>query len=417
MRSFRKSAFVIWALLLSAQLYAQAAYERDYPAIAYADTETMDAATALFADIEAGRVRLEHRNERGYLESLLALLNIDPSSQLLVFSKTARKSRFVTPESPRAVYFNDEVYVGYVPDTNTLEIASMDPQLGPVFFDIPQDAESTPLLNRETNRCLRCHDSFTNTGGGTPRFMMSSVLADANGTIASHEVSVITKDSTPLNRRWGGWYVTGLHGQQPTMANLIYQGGVSVNDLDLLANGNKLSLDGLVDTRPYLTEHSDIVALLVMQHQIEVQNVITKASWDYRQLLAEQASVSSERLAELAQPLLDALVMANEVPLTDQIQGVSGYAEYFQNLGPFDERGRSLRELDLNQRVFTYPLSYLIYSDAFAALPTELHTYLLERLYEILSADSDPLDYPHLDAQTRSAILEIVNSTAPGFFL
>tara|TARA_R110000824_G_scaffold7892_4_gene35823 strand:+ start:46368 stop:47621 length:1254 start_codon:yes stop_codon:yes gene_type:complete len=417
MNSFRKLTLVICALLVPAILYAQTAYERDYPAIAYADTETRDAATALFADIAAGRVRLEHRTERGYLESLLALLNIDPSSQLLVFSKTARKSRFVTPESPRALYFNDEVYVGYVPDTNTLEIASMDPQLGPVFFDIPQDAESELALNRETSRCLRCHDSMTNTGGGTPRFMMSSVLADSNGTIVSHEVSIITRDSTPLNRRWGGWYVTGLHGQQPTMANLIYRGGASIKDQDLLTNGNKTTLDDLVDTRPYLTAYSDIVALLVMQHQIEVQNAMTRASWDYRQSLAEAGSPSAEKLAELAKPVLDALLMANEAPITDEIQGVSGYTEYFQNLGPFDEQGRSLRELDLNQRVFTYPLSYLVYSDAFAALPDELHSYLQERLHEILSADSDPAEYAHLDAATRAAILDIVNSTAPGFFL
>ena len=417
MKNFRNIALFIFTLVLPNLLFGQAAYERDYPAIAYEATATTDAATALFADIAAGRLMLEYRDERGYLEALLSASNIDPSSQLLVFSKTARKSRFVTPETPRALYFNDEVYVGYVPDTNTLEIAAMDPRLGPVFFDVPQDAESALSLNRETSRCLRCHDSMTNTGGGTPRFMMSSVLVDSNGTIASHEVSIITRDSTPLNRRWGGWYVTGLHGQQPTMANLFYQGGSSVNDLDLLTNGNRLDLDELLDTSPYLNGFSDIVALLVMQHQIEVQNVMTRAAWDYRQALAEVGSVDAERLADLAMPVLDALLMVNEAPLADEIKGVSGYTEYFQNLGPFDDQGRSLRELDLSKRVFTYPLSYLIYSEAFAALPDELHTFLVERLYLLLSAESDPPEYPHLDAATRAAILEIVNSTAPGFFL
>lgn len=413
----RKILFLIFYMLPALAL-AQLPYDRDYPVMNYADAETHDAVSLLFEDIEAGRIELEYRGPRGYLESLLTLLNIDDSSQLLVFSKTARKSRFVTPETPRALYFNDEIYVGYIPDTNTLEIASMDPNLGPVFFDIPQDVETTMELSRQTSRCLRCHDTMSNTGGGTPRFMMSSRLVDTNGEIASHEVSVIMQDSTPLKQRWGGWYVTGLHGEQETMGNLMFEGQVtSVSEIDLLANGNKIDLSEWVNTSPYLTEHSDIVALLVIQHQIEVQNTMTKAAWDYRQLLAEEGAVSAEKVAELALPLLDALLMKNEAPLGDEIQGFSGFTEYFQNLGPFDDNMRSLRDLDLKQRVFKYPLSYLIYTDAFAALPEALHSYLVETIYEVLSTEEDNPDYAYMDAETRTAILEIINATAPGFFL
>ncbi len=413
----RKTILLIF-FLLPAIAVGQFPYERDYPAIDYADSETNDAVSILFADIAAGRVRLEHRGERGYLESLLTLLNIDDTSQLLVFSKTARKSRFVTPETPRAIYFNDEVYVGYIPDTNTLEIASMDPLLGPVFFDIPQDVERPMDLNRETSRCLRCHDSMSNTGGGTPRFMLSSRLVDSNGEIASHEVSVIMQDSTPLDQRWGGWYVTGLHGEQETMGNLMFEGrATSVSEIDLLANGNKVDLTEWVDTSPYLSGHSDIVALLVIQHQSEVQNTMTRAVWDYRQLLAEEGRVSAEKVAELALPVLDALFMKNEAPLGGQVQGLSGFTEYFQNLGPFDNNRRSLRDLDLNASVFKYPLSYLIYKDSFAALPKPIHSYLVDSIYQVLSADEDNADFAHLDAQTRAVILEIVNVTAPGFFL
>ena len=324
----------------------------------------------------------------------------------------------MTPETPRALYFNDEVYVGYIPDTNTLEIAAMDPTLGPVFFDIPQDVERPLELNRETSRCLRCHDSMSNSGSGTPRFMMSSRLVDSNGEIASHEVSVIMQDSTPLNQRWGGWYVTGLHGEQETMGNLMFEGSAtSVSEIDLLASGNKTDLRGLFNTAPYLSDHSDIVALLVIQHQIEVQNTMTRASWDYLQLMAEEGAVNTEKVAELAKPVLDVLFMKNEAPLGDQILGLSGFTEYFQNIGPFDNSRRSLRDLDLNARVFKYPLSYLIYTDSFAAMPEALHNYLIEMIYQVLSSDADHIDYAHMDVETRAAILEIVNATAPGFFL
>ncbi len=127
--------------------------------------------------------------------------------------------------------------------------------------------------------------------------------------------------------------------------------------------------------------------------------------------------MSAESVAELALPVLDALLMKNEAPLGDEIQGLSGFTEYFENLGPFDNSMRSLRDLDLKQRVFKYPLSYLIYTDAFAALPEAIHSYLLESLHEVLSASEDNPDYAYLDAETRAGILEIVNATAPGFFL
>jgi hypothetical protein len=397
---------------------AQIPYDRDYPAMNYAEAETSDAVSRLLADINAGRVELEYRGERGYLESLLALLDIDETSQLLVFSKTARKSRFISPETPRAIYFNDEVYVGYVPETNSLELAAMDPVLGPVFFDLPQNVERSLELDHQTSRCLRCHDAMSNTGGGTPRFMMTSRLVDSNGEIASHEVSVIMEDSTPLRQRWGGWYVTGFHGEQETMANFMFEGQArSVRELDLLANGNKPDLSGLVNTAPYLSNHSDIVALLVIQHQITVQNTMTQAAWDYRQLLAEQGEVSAEKVAELAQPVVDVLFMKDQAALGDQIQGLSGFTEYFQSRGPFDNNGRSLRDLDLSSRVFKYPLSYLIYTDAFAAMPEALHSYIVQTIQSVLTADADTAEYPHLDSQTRAVILDIVNTTDSGFFL
>jgi len=104
--------------MLPALAVAQLPYDRDYPVMNYADADTHDAVSLLFEDIETGRVELEHRGPRGYLESLLTLLNIDDSSQLLVFSKTVRRSRFVTPETSRPLSVNEEIYVGYIPASN-----------------------------------------------------------------------------------------------------------------------------------------------------------------------------------------------------------------------------------------------------------------------------------------------------------
>lgn len=403
--------------LMSTGGHAQLPYERDFPVINYYEAEASGELSEFLDAVTSGDIVLSFDPDFGYLPAVLEALNIDPSTQLLIFSKTARKRRFISPENPRALYFRDDIYVGYVPETNGLEFAAMDAQLGPVFFELGQQRDGRLDTRRQSTVCLRCHDSFTNSGGGTPRFMMNSVLVDEIGEIVSHEVSLVTENSTPLERRWGGWYVTGYHGSQETLGNYMYRPGETFAEADFLSHGNIEDLSELLDTSAYLTPYSDIVALLVMQHQIEVQNVMTRVSWHYRQQVAEQGSITDEELAELARPLLDALLMANEAPLGDRISGTSGFSDYFQGLGPQDAQGRSLRQLDLQARVFSYPLSYLIYSEAFAALPEPLHDFLTGSIHQLLSAPQDSGEYPYLDAETRRAILDIVNATAPGFFL
>src|SRR4051794_38450991 len=60
--------------------------------------------------LERGEVRLEFDNEHGYLPALLKYFGIPKSSQMLVFSKTSVQRAFITPATPRALYFNDDVY-------------------------------------------------------------------------------------------------------------------------------------------------------------------------------------------------------------------------------------------------------------------------------------------------------------------
>lgn len=407
-------------LFVASSSMAQLRYEQDYPVIGYSAAETSDPFSLLMDELIAGEQALVHEGEegeRGYLDSLLTALDIDISSQLLVFSKSSLKSRFITAETPRAIYFNDEVYVAFIAKTRAIEVSAMDPMLGPVFFSLAQDPEADFELDRQLNRCLRCHDSYSLTGGGVPRFLLSSVLADGEGEIVSHEISVMTNTSTPLNRRWGGWYVSGTHGSQETMGNLVIRdiNELARNGLQLAANGNKEDLTDLVDLSAYPIQHSDIVALLVLEHQVEVQNVMTKVNYGLRTLLDTNGQLEADTIAEITEPLVLSLLMANEEALTDTIEGTSGYTEYFQALGPVDSHNRSLREFDLNTRTFKYPLSYLIYSRAFDSLQSDAKAYVYTRLNEILSGQDQSENYTHLSTDDRSAILEILIDTKPDF--
>src|SRR5690606_20757376 len=239
-------------------------------------------------------------------DSLLEALGINPDSQSLVFSKTSLKARFITAATPRALYFNDDVYVGFTQGASALEIAVMDPNLGPVFFDMPNRAGEEVDFERPMGRCLRCLDSYGLTGGGVPRFILSSNLADEEGTLVTHELSEITSTATPIRRRWGGFYVSGTHGDMEHMGNVVLREVQPIIQLDLSLTGNKTDLGEFVDLSPYPSEHSDIVPLLVMEHQVELQNLLTRVNYDARTLLDGQAMDDAvrARLAEITEPLV-----------------------------------------------------------------------------------------------------------------
>ena len=403
--------------LLPGSLMAQAfSYEQAYPGVNYASAPLSDRVTRLMADIESGDVSLVYDAEgRGYLDSLLQALDIDPSSQALVFSKTALKTRFVTAATPRAIYFNDDTYIAFIQNSRSLEISTMDPNLGPVFMVFSQDPEG-PVVEREMNRCLRCHDSYSMTGGGVPRFLLSSVLANEKGEIVTHEVSIITDTSTPLNRRWGGFYVSGSHGSQEIMGNFVIDDLAKLRNLDLSVNGNKTDLSEFLDTSPYISSGSDIVALLVLEHQVEVQNKLSRLNFESLTRIHEQGDISDSELEEFVTPLVESLFMLHEVPLTDTVVGSSGFTEYFQSLGPEDSEGRSLRELDLKKRTFKYPLSYLIYSDAIAALPEKVKKFLYQKIRLILAGEANEEVFSALSETDRAAITAILRDTKAEIF-
>ncbi|MEY4641706.1 MAG: hypothetical protein RLZZ227_1700 [Pseudomonadota bacterium] len=410
-RSVARAALLSLLLgVVATPVLAQFRYDTEYPSIGYGKTPPTDAFSRV---MELRAVDLKHDSlGRGYLDSVLEALDIDPASQILVFSKTSLKQRFITPENPRSLFFNDEVYVGFVPGSSTLEIGAMDPQLGPVFFDFEQDPAAPARFEQQTGRCLRCHDTYSMTGGGVPRFMLSSVYAGADGNLVSHELSEITDTATPIEKRWGGFYVTGTHGDQRHLGNFVIRDTSVLRDPAHAGVGNLATLDSLVALDKYVRNTSDIVALLVLEHQVEVQNRITRVSYDGRMQL-EKGVLDMAALDALTRPLLDSLFMAHEAPLAAPVAGSTEYAENFVKRGPVDSQGRSLRDFDLQTRTFRYPLSYLIYSDAISALPATLRDYLFGRIKAVLENATDAPVYPHLATDQRAAIAQILRETKP----
>jgi hypothetical protein len=407
-----------WSLWPQAGIEAQELrYAREYPVMRYANRSPTDRVAELQRMIAEGRAELRFEAGRGYLASLLASLDVPASSQMLVFSGTSLQVGLISADRPRAVYFGDDVYVAWLQGSDLLEIAAFDADLGPVFYTLRQEESDAPEFQRRTELCLECHDTYGLTGGGVPRFLIGSGPTDARGRPASHEGWTLTTDQTPLSRRWGGWYVTGTHGDQRHAGNIV----VRVSDdpapqgpaTDGTTNGNRSDLSGLVDTDPYLTGHSDIVALMVVEHQIHVQNLLTRLNWEARTLLAGQAEPS--QIAVIAEPLVAAMLFVDEAALSGAISGTSGFREDFESRGPFDGDGRSLRHLDLIGRLFKYPMSFLVYSEAFDRLPTEAKEQVFRRVWEVLVGVDRSGRFDHLSMNDRAVILEILRDTKEDF--
>lgn len=377
-------------------------YDREFPVIGYSQRTPHDAVSVLAERINNGSVELSFDAQRGYLDALLDALDIDPTSQLLVFSKTSLQVDGVTAATPRAIYFNDDVYVAWVPGADSIELAALDAELGPVFYTLSQ--ASTPVAERHVGLCLSCHDSYSMTGGGVPRFITGSGYVGKDGTIVAHEGWILTSDRTPLRSRWGGWYVSGMHGEQTHLGNIAVDSVYDLEDLESLRNGNHLDVAELLDVSAYITDKSDIVALLILEHQVTVQNAIVRLNWDFRQ----------EREFDV-EPLVRALLFDGTPALSGPISGTAGFEAVFAARAVEDSRGRSLREFDLESRLFRYPLSYVIHSPAFAALPNEALRAVLFRIEsELTGQDAKIEDLPG-DAASRAAAWEILLDTRPEF--
>ncbi len=411
------------ALLLTLFPASVRAVDLDRPPIEYGTSQANNVVERLQERLKDGRTKLNHEEGSGYLRSLLRELKVPQSSQMLVFSKTSLQRQRINPRTPRAIYFADDAYVGFCQKGDVLEVTAVDPQLGAVFYSLSQKKSDRPRLLRQTDNCLICHASSFNRG--YPGHLVRSVFADNGGMPLLASGTYRIDHSSPLRQRWGGWYVSGDSGKQMHLGNLIARGNPRPDDIDNSENLNVAHLDRYFRTEPYLTPHSDIVALMVMEHQTEMQNRLTRANFstrialrdeiEFNKALSRTAGYRSEstlsRIQNAGDPVVEYMLFCEEAQLTDPIKGVSGFAEAFAKVGPCDGKGRSLRQFDLKKRLFVYPCSYAIYSEQFDALPSPVKDYLLHRLWEVLSGKDTSKKFAHLSAEDRRAILEILRET------
>jgi hypothetical protein len=377
------------------------------------ESPPVDAVRALEAKVLEGQARLDAGPVHGRLPALLKSLDIPTDSQVLVFSKTSLQFQKIDPASPRAVYFNDDTTIGAVRGGELLEIITTGADGRPAFYLLDTDANGAPRFEEEGVLCIACHAAV---GRWSPGLIIASVIPQEDGAplfVTIDRLFDMTDSTTPFEKRWGGWYVTGEHGRMRHAGN-VHATSERPSDLHPTAGLNVTNLSSLVDVRPYLEPTSDIVALMTLEHQAGALNRIWQLQAQSRPANGARRPSEAE-LAASIEELVSYLVGANEVALPDPVKGVSTFSRTFPQRGPRDSRGRSLRDFDLRSQLFRYPLSYTVYSRAFDALEPQTKARVYRRLYEVLSGADRSGAFARIPAGRGREALEILRATKADF--
>lgn len=375
----------------------------------YGKAEPHDPIAKLQKRINNGELKLPFDEKFGYLPALLKELKVPASSQMLVFSKTSLQRYHIRPKNPRAIFYNDDAYVGYIPSAPLMELTGIDPKLGGVFYALEQKPVEKPQFVRN-NQCLECHAGAKTMG--VPGHLIRSFITDKDGEVDLLSGVSLISHRTPLADRWGGWYVSGTHGDQIHRGNLVGKEDFERQEKKPNFRGNVTDLSAFFHTDKHLEPGSDIVSLMVFEHQAHMHNFIARIHYDATTYLEQYHHV--KYLKSIFQAFLKYLLFTEEAALTSPLKGSSSFAQDFAGMGPRDSKGRSLRDLDLQTRLFKYPCSFLIYSDAFDNLPGPAKDEIYRRLYDVLT-NQDPSDaFARVTAEDRQAILEILRDTKKG---
>jgi hypothetical protein len=417
---------ILRALAALVVLVAPLAHGEDFfeqAPVNYSAGLSNDPVARLAREWQQGRETIAATEPLGFLRELLKRLNVPAESQVLVFSKTSKQNSLITPQTPRAIYFSDDTYVGFVPG-GAIEIIATDPLLGPVFYLLELPGARTPATLTRSGECLECHASARTEG--VPGMQVRSVLTAADGRPILSAGTHDTTHASPLAQRWGGWFVTGDHGTARHQGNLTADPDNQPANPDRGANWT--TLDGKIDTTRYLRPTSDIVALMVLEHQCRMHNLLTKASMEYRRALwlcrtlnpdvtEEDTTTSAHRVAtgRAAAIVAELLFRGEAPPGPDGVEGDPAFQLAFAKNAPATPDGHSLKDFRLYGRIFKNRCSYMIHSSAFASLPPKIRSLVFADLRAILLNSPDNPDFAYLPASERRRIANILDATLPAW--
>ncbi len=428
MKNANQALYLIAAMAsMALACVSNAENEYENAPISYSDTAPKDAAQTLERRLLAGKVKIDRRDAWSVLHGVMKEFGIPVESQVMVFSKTSKQNDRISPQTPRVVYFGDNAYVGYCLG-GAIEVSTIDPVLGPIFYLLdPYVADSEPLHFERDQSCLSCHGGPFSPD--VPGVLVRSVFPGPEGHPIMSQGSTVVDTTTPFSDRWGGWYVTGRHGTSLHRGNVVATEKGDRCDIDFKAGANITDLSGFFDTTPYQRKQSDIVALMVLEHQTSTQNVLTKANQTSIRAMYMQRSLQKELgekvedqptgtarriIDHCAEDVVDALLFKDEATLPEGgIEGDPAFQSAFTRNAMPSSEGRSLKDFQLLNRLFKYRCSYMIYSLTFKSLTPPLKETVLANLWEALDGSDPEGRYAYLSISEKKNIQRILAETLP----
>jgi hypothetical protein len=385
----------------------------ELPPIRYSETATSNPLTKLADDLASGTRKVTGTTGLERLKFVLDALQVPAESQVLVFSKTSHQNSLIHPSNPRSLYFSENAYVGYVPGGD-IEAIVHDPLLGPVYYLIKADGFGHLKIERDLSTCISCH--ATSNTEHVPGMLIRSVFPDENGRPLLALGTRLVDHESPLQERWGGYYVTG-RSSLPHLGNRTYR----ESETNEPEPSDLLELHHTIDTTKYLRPTSDIVALLVLEHQCRMHNLLTAAAMQYRRAIflsrlldptaAPDTGSAGQVAVSMAEKIVDSLFFKHEADLGEGIEGSEGFQKSFEARFPKSKDGHSLADFKLYGRIFKHRCSYMVYSQAFQNLPVEIKGLVLKKLHSALTGTEPAYDW--LKASDKTRIHAILASTLP----
>lgn len=373
----------------------------------YLDAQPKDRFAELLARAQKGDVKIDTSSDKAFLSSVLGALNIPVSSQIMVFSASSLQSEIINPRNPRALYFNEDTYVGWVPG-GLIEIIAADPQMGPMFYVFNRLRPGGPVPDvQRSQKCMNCHAG--NATRRLPGLIAESLLVSRAGSSLETYRRDVQGHQIPLEDRFGGWHLTGEHHLPSTRANMmgVPSGGKTEKVPVPPGQFSDLSL--------HLLPTSDILPHLIHEHQIGFENRLVYAIYTLRQLKHEgkgmlDAAAKAE-IEERAQELARYIMFADEAKFP--AQGMIGDAAYTQDFlrdRKATKAGLSLKDLDMKTHIFKHRCSFMLYTDTWREAPKELKERVYYHMAGYLREQPDA-QHAHLAPGERRAIRDILKET------
>ena len=377
------------------------------PPHSYLEWKPKDRFAELQEKAQKGEVKLDTTNDKAFLTSLLEALNIPVSSQIMVFSASSLQSEIINPRNPRALYFNEDTYLGWVPG-GLVEIIAADPEMGPMFyvFDRLRPGGPVPNVTRST-KCMNCHAG--NATRRLPGLIAESLLVSRAGSSLETFRRDVQGHQIPLEDRFGGWHLTGQHNLSHNHANVMGIPNAGKNQIVPVEPGQ------YSDLSLHLLPTSDILPNLMNEHQMGFENRLVYAIYTVRQLKSEGkgmlGAAAKAEIEERAQELARYIVFADEAKFPAKgMVGDPAYVRDFLRDRKVSKAGLSLKDLDLKTHMFKNRCSYMLYTDTWKAAPKELK----ERVYYHMALylrEAPDAQHAHLAPGERVAIRGILKDT------